>query len=398
MSRRTLASVMWTLFTSRQSIDISFAVVFVLILYEYALHGASGPAGVGVLLAFGVALAVRRRSPRWALALSWALAVVQMAGSVLVLFANAAIFGILYCSAAYGDRILRRVGLTSAVVGGVLAALYLTYFSDDPFDKGHPSEGGLQRFAVILAALWAVLGLSWALGRLSHARRSAIDASHARELAELEQDRTRNDIVIEQERNRIARDMHDIVAHSLAVVIAQADGSRYVRDVDPHAVDAALTTISATARDALSDVRVLLSQLRHSEDDLPAPTLGDIGCLLEQMRAAGLLIDASLTDAPATVSAAAQLALYRIAQESLTNALRHGDTTRETTVTLDSMPAGVELRVVNALTTSGGTAHHGHGVVGMRERAALSGGVCSAGLVDGRWTVHVCMPAVPGGT
>lgn len=388
--------MLWKRLTSRQAVDIAYAVVFVLVLYPSTVRGASGTAGVAVLLGFGVALAIRRRSPRWSLVLAWALAVVQMAGSVLVLSSNVAIFGILYCSAAYGDRVLRRVGMASAVVGGVIAASYLTYVKEDPFDSGTPSDGGLEQFAVMLAALWAVLGLSWALGRLSYARRSAIEASHARELAELEQARTQNDIAIEQERNRIARDMHDIVAHSLAVVIAQADGARYVRAVDPEAVDTALTTISATARDALGDVRVLLSQLRHSEDDLPTPALDDIGRLIERMRAAGLRIDADLADTPVTVGAAAQLALYRIAQESLTNALRHGDTTRAVSVSVENSPAGVELVVANSLPTSDRPAHHGHGVLGMRERAALSGGICTAGPDDGRWTVRVWIPATKG--
>lgn len=384
--------------TSRQTIDIVYAVVFVLLLVQVSLRGAAGTAGLAITVGFGVALAIRRRSPRWSLALAWVLAVVQMTGSVLVLFSNVAIFGILYCSAAYGDRLLRRIGLASAVVGGLVAASYLTYVSKDPFvADGTESSGDVQQFAVILAALWAVLGLSWALGRLSYARRNAIEAAHAQELAELEHARAQNDIAIEQERNRIARDMHDIVAHSLAVVIAQADGARYVRAVDPEAVDAALTTISATARDALGDVRVLLAQLRHSEDDLPTPALDDIARLLDRMRAAGLRIDAAVSDAPVTVGAAAQLALYRIAQESLTNALRHGDTTREVTVALDSSPSGVELVVGNFLNAAGHSAeHHGHGVVGMRERAALSGGVCTAGADDGRWTVRVWIPATKG--
>lgn len=383
-------------FTSRQAIDIAYAVVFVLVLYQATVRGVSGTPGLAILAGFGVALAIRRRSPRWSLALAWALAVVQMAGSVLVLSSNVAIFGILYCSAAYGDRLVRRAGLASAVLGGVVAAWYLTYVSHDPFVSGDESVGSLQQFAVVLAALWAVLGLSWALGRLSYARRTAIESKHAKELAELEQARAKNDIAIEQERNRIARDMHDIVAHSLAVVIAQADGARYVRAVDPEAVDTALTTIASTARDALGDVRVLLAQLRHSEDDLPTPALSDIGRLLDRMRAAGLRIDARLSDAPVTIGAAAQLALYRIAQESLTNALRHGDTDETVTVAVESDSAGVELIVVNSLATSIHPEHHGHGIVGMRERAALTGGTCAAGAGNGKWTVRAWIPATKG--
>lgn len=386
-----------TRLASSQTIDVVYAVVFVLVFYQATVRGVSGTPGLAMLVGFGVALAIRRRSPRWSLALAWLLAIVQMASSVLVLSSNVAIFAILYCSAAYGDRILRRVGLSSAIVGGVVAAWYLTYVSKDPFVSGDEAVGTVQQFAVILAALWAVLGLSWALGRLSYARRTAIESKHARELAELEQARAQNDVAIEQERNRIARDMHDIVAHSLAVVIAQADGARYVRAVDPEAVDTALTTISSTARDALGDVRVLLGQLRHSEDDLPTPALADLERLLDRMRAAGLRIDASLVDAPVGIGAGAQLALFRIAQESLTNALRHGDTSQPVTVVLTGEGGGVELVVKNVPgSTSVQAGHVGHGVVGMRERAALSGGVCTAGLDDGTWTVRVWIPATKG--
>ena len=385
--------------TSPQAIDIAYAVVFVLI-FSASATGMVGAPGLVVLIGFGVALALRRRSPAVSLALAWLLAVVQMAGSIVNLSTNVAVFGILYATAAYGDLVLRRLGLASAILGGAIAAAYLTWWSVDPFiSTGGEPGGSIEQFAITLFGLWAALGLSWALGRLSFARRTAIESRHARELAELEQARAQNDIVVEQERNRIARDMHDIVAHSLAVVIAQADGARYVRTVDPEAVDNALTTISATARDALGDVRVLLGQLRHSEDDLATPALADLGALIDRMRAAGLQIDATLCDDLVQVGAAAQLALFRIAQESLTNALRHGDSTRPVTVTLQSEHDGLELIVKNTPGTTTESHSHddhphlGHGVVGMRERATLSGGVCTCGMDGDSWVVRVWIPA-----
>lgn len=381
--------------TSPLAIDTAFAVVFVLLLYPSTAASVAGAGGILVLVGFGVALAIRRRSPSRSLALAWVLAVVQMAASIVALPLNVAVFGVLYAGAAYGDRALRRAALASALVGGIIAAVYLTWVNEDPLiSTGGDTGDDVYQFTFILFGLWAVLGLSWALGRLSYARRTAIESRHARELAQLEQAQAQNDIVVEQERNRIARDMHDIVAHSLAVVIAQADGARYVRAVDPGAVDDALTTISATARDALGDVRVLLGQLRHSEDDLATPALADLGALIERMRAAGLRIDASLCDDPVHVGAAAQLALFRIAQESLTNALRHGAPAKPVTLTLGSDVDGLELVVKNALgTPSASDGHVGHGVVGMRERAALSGGVCTCGMDGDAWTVRVWIPA-----
>lgn len=381
---------------SRQVLDVTYAVVFVLLLLPSTLTGPYGSPGAGVLVGFGVALAVRRRSPRLSLALAWVLAVVQMVGGVLPLSADTAIFAILYCSAAYGDSVVRRLGLASAVGGGVIAALYLAYVDGNPF--GPPTEEGYQepriaQFALLLAGLWAMLGLSWALGRLAYARRTAIESAHARELAEVHQARAEHEVAIEQERNRIARDMHDIVAHSLAVVIAQADGARYVRAVDPAAVDTALTTISDTAREALTDVRVLLGQLRHSQGDLPNPTPDDLERLFDQVRATGLTIDSSIDTTSVSLGAGAHLALYRIAQESLTNALRHGDPDKPVTVTIESDSAGIELTVRNTVrSVRSASESGGHGIAGMKERASLAGGMCTASGDGSSWTVTAWLP------
>ncbi|MGC4015818.1 MAG: histidine kinase [Luteolibacter sp.] len=131
---------------------------------------------------------------------------------------------------------------------------------------------------------------------------------------------------MEVERVRIARDMHDVVAHSLAVVVAQADGARYAASTDPDAASRALETIGSTARSALADVRLLLIQLRHSESEGPQPQLTDLEALYTQVRAAGVNLRVAVEPLPVTTPpAAVQLAVYRILQEALTNALRHGD-------------------------------------------------------------------------
>ena len=136
-----------------------------------------------------------------------------------------------------------------------------------------------------MGALTAVtLLLAWTLGVLvATAQRSRRNRQEADEAGE--------QVAAEQERTRIARDMHDVVAHSLAVVIAQSDGARLLRRTDPEAVDEALETIGSTARAALADVRVLLQQLRYEGTTSVQPGLADLDALLAQFRGSGLELD-----------------------------------------------------------------------------------------------------------
>jgi signal transduction histidine kinase len=211
------------------------------------------------------------------------------------------------------------------------------------------------------------------------------------------------EVAAEQERTRIARDMHDVVAHSLAVVVAQADGARYIAGKDPEATEAALVTISTTAREALADVRLLLAQLRHSQGDGPQPTLVDLERLFDQLRAAGLTLTAEVTGTPLALGTSQQLAAYRIVQEALTNALRHAETTEPVLVHFGWTPHGLDLTIASALKAPTGrtgairtgAASPGHGLAGMTERALLAGGHLAAGPEAGRFLVHAWLPANP---
>ena len=238
--------------------------------------------------------------------------------------------------------------------------------------------------ASLFAAMFALL-LAWTAGALV---RTALRAQENR----VAQQRAEAEAVAEQERVRIARDMHDVVAHSLAVVVAQADGARYAAASDPSVATDALGTISTTARAALSDVRLLLTQLRHSEGDGPQPTLADLEQLYAQLRAAGVELVVDVDPAwPGTPPASIQLAVFRILQEALTNALRHGGA-GPVDVRLAWHANRVAFEVRNALRPGVTAAQpqelesratdertRGHGVIGMRERAQLVGGRLDAG-------------------
>ncbi|MCI9857576.1 sensor histidine kinase [Microbacterium proteolyticum] len=377
--------------------DLGLAAVFGLLVFaieltstpwrvEAGVAASVAADNVGALLtaaAFTAAVAVRRLRPGVALSLAWVGALLQMAFSRSPSPSDLAVFAALYTTGAYGSRRVFWAGFASAIAGAVIVPLYLL--------RGGMSVplGAEQWFAVIavmFAAGFALL-LSWVSGALVRTAQRAAANSRAQRAAEAE-------TIAEQQRVQIARDMHDVVAHSLAVVIAQADGARYAAASDPGATVDALTTISSTARSALGDVRLLLSQLRHSQGDGPQPTLADTEVLFERMRAAGIDLQVDVDPEPTDLPpAAVQLAVYRILQEALTNALRHGVDPR-VRVHLGWWPDRVVVSVRNARPTSAatGTPPAGHGLIGMRERAQLVGGHLTAGPEYGEFAVRATLP------
>lgn len=372
--------------------DVSIAAVCVLLRFTMNVET---PATVVMVLAMGGALAIRRLSPGLALGVAWAGAVVQMLSILPPDPANLAILAVLFATARYGSTRVRWLGLASAGGGAVVSVVYLftAPYSALPNGGVFSVEGSLFVLGVLvtLGSALAILGLSWTLGLLARTWANARQSRREKLAAERE-------VVIEQERNRIARDMHDVVAHSLAVVIAQADGARYAASTDPTAVDGALATISTTAREALGDVRLLLGQLRHNEGGGPQPALADLGALIEQVRSSGLDVDFEESGASVPLHAGPQLALYRIAQEALTNALRHGDTSRRVSVRLEWYAGAVSLVISNALAFPARTlaaqadTAPGHGLTGMSERAQLVGGTLSAMPVDDAFVVAARVP------
>ncbi|MEV4687153.1 sensor histidine kinase [Microbacterium sp. LWH3-1.2] len=384
--------------TSQIVTDVVAAVVFFVIAWPvetvlasraYGLGdglGSVGHALFGLLIAalFSGALALRRLSPPLALGIAWVGALVQMGLGRPPSFSDVAIFGVLYATAAYGSRLVYWAGFASALVGALVITVYL--FAGPVFAGGGLSWQTLPLALVVLVAGGFALGLSWTIGALV---RTAVRARENREA----QQRAEAETAAEQERVRIARDMHDVVAHSLAVVIAQADGARYAAAADPAVATDALATISSTARSALADVRLLLGQLRHRQGDGPQPTIADLEELYAQVRAAGVQLRVDVDPAPpGEPPAAAQLAVYRILQEALTNALRHGAPGSSVDVRLSWLPDRVELDVRNPVVPGSQPGRSGHGIIGMRERAQLAGGRLDAADEGGAFVVRATIP------
>lgn len=345
--------------------------------------------GILTILLLSTAAALRRLSPPLALATAWVGAIVQMSFARIPSFEDVAILLVLFATAAYGSRRLMWWGLASAGAGAVIATAYILFaisVSGSVQTTGTDRAVGLVligTFALIAAI--CSLGLSWASGLIVRMRLRNRDVEKERAVAEAL-------AVAEMERARIARDMHDVVAHSLAVVIAQADGARYMAAADPDAAASALKTIGTTARSALSDVRLLLTQLRHSEAAGPQPTISDLDDLWSQVRAAGVDLHVEVEPRPRTEPpAAVQLAVYRILQEAITNAMRHG-AGREVAVYLAWHADRVDLGVHNPLAATATTRTGGHGLIGMRERAQLVGGRLDAGREGDRFVVRATIP------
>ncbi|MFF2390011.1 histidine kinase [Agromyces sp. NPDC058104] len=382
--------------------DIVLAGVFALVCLPFALLG--GAADLVILAGFTGALAIRRFDVRWSLAIAWASALTQMLLLRDLQLYDAAVLGVLYSTAAHGGRVVKWLGLGSAGVGALLATGYLAVVK--PLLGGASAIGGgdaigmLVLTGMLFVASIAVLVLAWTAGLLVRAVRDNREVARREEVANRERELAQYRYVVEQERNRIARDMHDVVAHSLAVVIAQADGARFAARTRPESVVDALGTIAGVARGALGDVRLLLAELRHHESASPQPVLDDLEALLEQVRAAGLDVRFTESGARPELGTGHQIAVYRIVQEGLTNALRHGDTTKPVDLELAWDQAGVELRLVNSQRSDAPAPDsHAfrHGIPGMRERAQLTGGSLHAAAgEDGLFRLTARIPAQPG--
>lgn len=362
-----------------------FAVVFV------PLHAAQSlTAGAAVvLLAF--ALALRRIWLPGMVALAVVSGVVQMVSTDVATVADLVYAVLFFPLGAHRDRRVRAFGLAAMVVATAGAGVWGGFVGF--------MAGGRPAFSVSsaigLAALTAVVVAGgWVAGYLRLQSRRAVQARVDAQLDAAERRRLAEAFDQEQERNRIAADMHDVVAHSWAVVAAQADGARYAMPDRPAEAERALEVIGETARSAISDLRTILAQLRDRTDLGSTHGTEQQAQLLHRMRASGMTIDMAergrFSDSGFVVMTA-----YRLLSESLTNALKHGDLSEPVVVRQD-WTEGYHLTVTN--TPHGSPDDHdgtGHGLVGMAERARLAGGDLVAHRDGDLWVVEATIPRTP---
>lgn len=260
-------------------------------------------------------------------------------------------------------------------------------------------QNGWQLFAllVLIAAGCFALGLLLAL----YQERGTL--FRARELAQSTLEAAEVDLIVEQERTRIARDLHDVLAHSLAVIAAQADGTRYLSSDQPKAVLSALENIAGSARTALVDAQRVIEGVRDDGMAVPQPRLSDIQTLIEGMQRGSLKIESSESGTRVDLSGGQQVAVFRIVQECLTNALKHGGRGTEVRLHFDWSGPGLTLHVASATVAAkhGQAAEpvpqrSGRGLPGMRERAHMAGGWLTAGPDGEQFRVTVFIPYTAG--
>ena len=312
-----------------------------------------------------IPLIARRLYPSAVFLVTSAIAFAQWLTGVPLL-GDAALLVALYTVAAHESRIraLLAAGLLEA--GAVMAAVKWQ-------PAGPPGRSLLFLSAMVVAALFA--GLTVASG----SRYLAWMDERARRL-EVERDQQAV-IAAAAERTRIARELHDIVSHSLSVVITLADAAAVVGRADPARGVEPMTEASEVGRRALTDMRAMLGVLRTDEPSAglaPQPGLGDLGALVERIRATGLPVDLAVEGTPFPPGAATELTAYRIVQEALTNTLRHA-AARHASVTIAYDEPLVRIRIADDGTAKAPAQLRGHGIGGMRERAALHGGTLRAG-------------------
>lgn len=252
-----------------------------------------------------------------------------------------------------------------------------------------------------LAMVGLIYALCWTLAEFNGARH-AYDSEVAARLAVADYDKERRaHDAVAAERTRIARELHDVVAHAVSVIIVQADGAKYALRQDPETAERALATIAGTGRDALRELRRTVALLRteHAPELLPQHGTAGIAKLAQMMREAGLAVDLELTGELDDIAPEMSLGVHRIVQESLTNTLRHAGAEPKAVVRVHRR----EEDILVEITDSGGVAAQvsagaeipgtGMGLVGMRERVAVLGGTLHAGrLDDGRWQVRAVLP------
>lgn len=352
-------------------------------------------------IGLSLVVALRRKAPVQMLLLTAAIGVGQLIMGVEPYFSDVAMLVIAYtvASAPAVPRWASRCALAGALLGPAL-----TYWRYSYDDETRPVVANL----VFTTLITVPFVLAWVLGDSMRTRR-AYWAQLEERAARLEKEReAQSRIAVAAERARIARELHDVVAHNVSVMVVQADGAAYVLDAAPEQTRQALETISGTGRQALAEMRRLLGVLRTGEqaeggEYVPQPGVEQLEDLMDQVRGAGLPVEFTVEGEPRELPSSVALTVYRIVQEALTNTRKHGGPDVGATVRVSYRDEDLELLVEDdgrgaqqELYEEGGADGLGHGLIGMRERVGMVGGSLTAGpRAGGGFRVSAVLPLKP---
>jgi signal transduction histidine kinase len=358
-----------------------------LVLGEMSFSSFAGPRPVNALLFLSVCLTLlwRRRAP---------LVMLFIAVVVLGIQANffdppdqppLSTFIILlvafYSAAVYGEG--RR-----AVIGAAIAFVLEILIIDIPRFLAGENPGDI-------IPAWVIYIIFWFVGRTIRQRRlQAVELEDRATQLEIEREEKAR-LAVADERSRIARELHDVIAHSVSVMVIQAQAAQRLLEGEQTEARQALGSIETTGRQALAEMRRLLGILRRTDAELalaPQPGLENLDALVEQAREAGLPVELSIEGDAGTLPPGVDLTAYRIVQEALTNVRKHAGPARAR-VTVRRGDGGLELEITDDGPGTGKNGGSGQGLIGMRERVALYGGTLESGKrSDGGYLVRAKLP------
>jgi signal transduction histidine kinase len=335
-------------------------------------------------------IAWRRRNP---------IRILWMTGVAIILYSllgypvgtweSFGVFVAFYTVAANEPR--KRASVAAIITATGILASYAAY----------AISGSMTGWLTSLTSTYLIYGFAWLIGDNLRVRRAYTREleSHAAELERDREDKAAQ--AVSEERARIARELHDVVAHYVSVMVVQATGARRVVDKDPAAAKVALEAVESAGRTALAEMRRMLEVLRADDSGVgPQPGLGELERLISQVREVGLSVDLSIGGNACCLPAGMDLAAYRIVQEALTNTVKHGGKALAR-VTIRYKADTLEIEVVDdgrgaAAPLITGNDGRGHGLIGMKERVSLFGGLLEAGpVLTGGYRVFARMPIEP---
>ncbi|WNM46429.1 sensor histidine kinase [Kitasatospora sp. CM 4170] len=343
-----------------------------------------------IALVIPLLMVFRRKLPDLTVYLAGGVGLLQVALGVPVAASSIGYLVFAYTGAAFGTAWTSRLCLAGSLLAGPLTLVRFPSGYTDDEGIWHGQHRSTAEFLLISALMSTPFILCWAWGRLTRVRRAYLVELEDR-AARLERERdAQAKVAVAAERARIARELHDVVAHNVSVMIVQADGAAYVLENSPQQAKEALGTIASTGRQALVEMRRLLGVLRTSdtnaEEYVPQPGVEELPELLDQVRTAGLPVDFATSGTPRELPRGVELTVYRIVQEALTNVRKHGGPDVHARVAVDFGERELAVLIeddgrgtTDEQLAGGGTDGLGHGLIGMRERVGMVSGSLDIG-------------------